>query len=64
MITPLKGIGTSALIRRILAIVLASSLLLGVSSFYIVLRHRALEAGSKEARLLLRTAMAVSAFTD
>lgn len=64
MAVSLKGIGTSTLIRRTLSIVLALSLLVGVSSFYLILRHRALEAGSKEARLLLKAAVAVSAFTD
>jgi protein-histidine pros-kinase len=60
----MKGIGTSALIRRILAMVLVLSLIIGVGSFYAVLRHRALEAGSKEAHLLLRAAVAVSGFAD
>jgi protein-histidine pros-kinase len=60
----MKGIGTSALIRRILAVVLVLSLIIGVGSFYAVLRHRALEAGSKEAHLLLRAGIAVSGFTS
>ena len=62
--TILDRIGTAALIRRILAVILSASLVLGASGIYIVLRDRAIEAASREASLLLSAAAAVSAFTD
>ena len=62
--TVLDRIGTAALIRRILAVILTVSLVLGVGGIYVVLRDRAIGAASKEASLLLSTATAVSAFTD
>ena len=59
-----EGVGTSALIRRILGVVLLVSLLVGAGGFYVVLRQRALDDASRQARILLDTAMAVSTFTD
>jgi hypothetical protein len=54
----------SGLIRRILLVILIASLTIGSGSFYVVLRQRAIETASNDARLLLTAALAVSSYTD
>jgi Protein of unknown function (DUF3365) len=57
-------LGTSALIRRILLVILIVSLTVGAGGVYEILRNRALETASNDARLLLTSAVAVTSFTD
>jgi protein-histidine pros-kinase len=57
-------LGASGLIRRILLGILISSLIIGSGGFYVVLRQRAIETASKDARLLLTATLAVGAYTS
>ena len=59
-----EAAGTSALIRRILLVILILSLTIGSGGFYVILRQRAIETAANEARLLLAATFAVSTYTD
>jgi Protein of unknown function (DUF3365) len=62
--TASEPLGASGLIRRILLLILITSLTIGSGAFYVVLRQRAIETASNDARLLLTAALAVSAYTN
>ncbi len=57
------SLSASGLIRRILLVILIASLIIGSGSLYVILRNRAIETASNDARLLLTAALAVSAYT-
>jgi HAMP domain-containing protein len=60
----LPTLSAGGLVRRILIIIFLISLVGGAGGFYLVLRHRALQAAANQARLLLTTALAVSDYTN
>lgn len=55
---------TAGLIRRILAVILLVSLVVGSGAFFLILRQHAMRSAAFQARLLLDTVLAVSRFTD
>ncbi len=57
-------LSTSGLVRRILLAIFLLSLVGGAGSFFLILRHRALESAASQARLLLATAISVSDYTN